>query len=110
MKMYGIKNCDTVKKAIALFTAREVDFTFVDFKKNPPTLEELKRWKEFRGELPVNKKGSTFRKIKSEFESAGPVEQLEILRQNPSAIKRPILEEGPKTLCIGFDQEFYENY
>lgn len=107
-KMYGIPNCDTVKKARVALEKKKIDYDFVDFKETPPTAEDLKRWENFFGELPANKKGPTFRKIKDEFEAATPKQQLELLLDNTSAIKRPILESGSKVLCFGYDEDLYK--
>lgn len=107
-KMYGIPNCDTVKKARQALEKKKIDYDFVDFKKTPPTAEDLKRWEKVFGDLPTNKKGPTFRKIKDEFDGASRNEQIDLLLKNNSAIRRPILESGSKVLCFGFDEEFYK--
>lgn len=108
-KMYGIPNCDTVKKARQALEKKKIAYDFVDFKKTPPTIEDLKRWEKVFGELPANKKGPTFRKIKEAFEAASPKEQINLLLENTSAIKRPILENGSKVVCFGYDEEAYKN-
>ena len=107
-KMFGIPNCDTVKKARVALEKKKIAYEFVDFKKTPPTVDDLKRWEKVFGALPVNKKGPTFRKIKEEFEAASAKQQLELLLENTSAIKRPILESGSKVLCFGFDEDVYK--
>lgn len=107
-KMYGIPNCDTVKKARQALEKKKIDYDFVDFKKMPPTADDLKRWEKVFGDLPANKKGPTFRKIKDEFEAASRSEQIDLLLKNSSAIKRPILESGSKVLCFGFDEDVYK--
>ena len=107
-KMYGIPNCDTVKKARTALEKKKIDYDFIDFKKTPPTADDLKRWEKAFGELPANKKGPTFRKIKEQFEKATPKQQLELLLENTSAIKRPILENGSKIVCFGFDEDVYK--
>lgn len=108
-KMYGIPNCDTVKKARTALEKKKIDYDFVDLKKTPPTAEDLKRWEKVFGELPANKKGPTFRKIKEKYEKATPKQQLELLLENTSAIKRPILENGAKVVCFGYDEDAYKN-
>ena len=60
-KMFAIANCDTVKKARIFLETKKVDYEFVDFKKVKPTKDQIKRWAEFYGELPVNKKGTTYK-------------------------------------------------
>lgn len=106
-KMYGIPNCDTVKKAQKALEKKKISYEFLDFKKSPPTADDLKRWEKAFGELPANKKGPTFRKIKDEFDAATPKQQLDLLIENTSAIKRPILEAGSKVVCFGYDEDLY---
>jgi arsenate reductase len=61
-RLFGIPNCDTVKKVRLSLEKRNIDYEFVDFKKTPPTVADLARWKQHLGEWPVNKKGLTFKK------------------------------------------------
>ena len=104
-KMYGIPNCDTVKKAKAFLDAKGIEYEFINFKKQAPTKKNIKLWKEFLGELPVNKRGTTFRKFKDEFEAATAPSKLELLLDNSSAIKRPILERNDQVVHVGFKAE-----
>jgi len=108
-KLYGIKNCDTVKKAIKELGELGIEFEFVDFKKVAPKKSWILRWEKFWGELPANKRGPTFRKIKESFESASKNEQVELLINNSSAIKRPIFEREEKVLKIGFKSGDYKD-
>lgn len=107
-KVYGISNCDTVKKAIQKLKSKDIDYEFIDFKKNPPTLFLLQKWFDQKAELPVNKKGPTFRKIKDEFENVNLKKQMQLLIENSSAIKRPIIEKANIILMIGFDDRAYD--
>lgn len=109
MKIYGIPNCDTVKKARTFLEKKGITFDFIDFKKTPPTTDDIKRWQEAFGELPVNKKGTTYKKFKDEFEALTPAAQVKFLTINPSMIKRPVLEVRGKVLCFGFDAEKYQS-
>lgn len=106
-KMYAIPNCDTVKKARAFLDKKKIQFEFIDFKKTPPTKTLIKEWKGFLGELPVNKKGTTYKKFKDEFENLSETEKVEFLIEQSSMIKRPIIENNGKVLAIGFDEEQY---
>lgn len=108
-KIYGIPNCNTVKKALNALEERKKPYTFINFKKEPPTKDLINQWKDAFGDWPANKKGPTFRKIKEEFENATPAKKTSILIDNSSAIKRPILVKGSKVLHFGFDEEFYAN-
>lgn len=106
--MYAIPNCDTVKKARTYLDKKKVDYNFVDFKKTPPTKELIERWQTFMGELPVNKKGLTYKKVKDEYEALSPKAKIDFIIQNTSMIKRPILEKKDKTIAVGFDSEEYD--
>ena len=106
-KIYGIPNCNTVKKALNSLEQSGKEFEFINFKKQPPTKDQILHWKEAFGDWPANRKGPTFRKIKDEFESATPAKKSTILIDNSSAIKRPILMKGSKVIAFGFDEETY---
>ncbi len=107
IKMYGIPNCDTVKKAKKFLQENNIEFEFVDFKKVTPTEKEILSWKKSFGDWPVNKRGTTFRKLKDDFEAANDKEVISLISENLSVVKRPILEKGGKTLCFGFDKEVF---
>src|SRR5690606_28563854 len=107
LKMYGIPNCNTVKKAQDALTKRKISYEFINFKKEAPTKELIKRLKDQLGDWPVNTKGPTFRKIKEEFEKATAPAKINLLIENSSAIKRPILEKDGKIIAIGFEEEKY---
>lgn len=106
-KIYGIPNCNTVKKALNHLESSGISYEFVNFKKTPPTKTQIQDWKKAFGDWPVNKKGPTYRKIKDEFEAASASEKKAILSETTSAIKRPILEKNGETLCFGYDEELY---
>lgn len=106
-KLFGISNCDTVKKAKEFLTKSGVEFHFVDFKKYKPTKDDLVRWsKSFNG-LPVNMKGSTYKKHKEYYENLNEMEKIPFLQENTSMIKRPILERDHEVLAFGFDRDDY---
>lgn len=107
--VYGIKNCNTMKKAFDYLNEKGMAYTFVDYKKQAPDTETLERWLEGFGELPVNKKGTTYRKLKDSYENASMREQIALLQANPSAIKRPILE-GDKVLLKGFEADQWPDH
>jgi Spx/MgsR family transcriptional regulator len=107
-RLFGIPNCDTVKKVRGYLDQHDLPYEFVDFKKQPPTPTDLKRWKLFMKTWPVNTKGPTYRKIREQFESANEAQKLTLLLQNTSAIKRPILEQDGVVQAVGFDPEFYD--
>jgi len=107
-KIYGIKNCDTMKKAFAWLDAKEIAYEFHDYKKDGVPAEKLKEWAARAGwEKLANTRGPTWRKIpETRREKPTEARVLALLEQNSSAIKRPIVEAGSK-LLIGFDPEKY---
>lgn len=109
IKMYGIPNCDTVKKAKKALEAKDIEYTFVDFKKSAPTKKNVTDWKKFLGEWPINKRGTTFRKLKSDFEQASDAQTISLIIENSSVIKRPVIEQDGVVLCLGMDKEVFEN-
>jgi Spx/MgsR family transcriptional regulator len=108
LKLFGIPNCDTVKKVRNYLEKKGLAYEFVDFKKQPPQESDLRRWKSYLKTWPVNIKGPTYRKIREQFESASEPEKMKILMQNTSAIKRPILEKDGAVAAVGFDPEYYD--
>jgi len=107
LTMYGIPNCDTVKKAKKALEAKDLEFDFVDFKKVIPSEKDIKRWKESMGDWPVNPRGRTFKVIKEEFDEASDKNKMQLIMDNTSSIKRPILEQDGKVIAFGFDKEVY---
>jgi arsenate reductase (glutaredoxin) len=108
LKLFGIPNCDTVKKARTYLEKKKLDYEFVDFKKTPPSPEDIKRWEIVFEGLPVNTKGVTYKKFKAEFEALTPKNQIQFLTVNTSMIKRPILERSGKVIAFGFDEAHYK--
>ena len=106
-KIYGIKNCDTVKKALKFMNEAQAEYEFIDFKKVAPTKKDIQRWTELFGDLPVNKRGTTFRKIKEDWDKANEAGRIQLLLDNTSAIKRPIAE-GKKNV-LGFEEEEWKH-
>ena len=106
--MFAIPNCDTVKKARDYLEKNKIAYEFNDFKKNPPTKEQIIAWGDYLGELPVNKKGMTYRKHKDHYEALGPSEKINFIIANPSMIKRPVLMQNGKTIALGFDEKDYK--
>lgn len=106
--VYGIKNCDTMKKAFAWLDARKVAYEFHDYKKAGAPPAKLKEWAKRAGwEKLVNMRGPTWRKIpEAQRSNLTEAKALALLEANTSAIKRPIVEAG-ETLLVGFDPDQY---
>lgn len=108
LKLFGIPNCDTVKKVRTYLDKKGFDYQFVDFKKQPPESSDIQRWKAFMKTWPVNTKGPTYRKIRDQFEKANDSGKMKLLIENSSAIKRPILEQDGVVEAVGFDPDLYK--
>jgi arsenate reductase len=106
--IYGIRNCDTMKKARAWLDANGVEHEFHDYKVTGIDRATLEKWAKAVGwEVLLNRAGTTFRKL-PEPDKAGLTEAraLKLMLEQPSMIKRPVLERG-KTLLVGFSPEKY---
>ncbi|RUR16254.1 Spx/MgsR family RNA polymerase-binding regulatory protein [Legionella sp. km535] len=108
--MFAIPNCDTVKKARKFLEHNKIDYEFIDFKKSPPTKEQIESWGDSAGELPINKKGMTYRKYKEQFEVLNLSEKINFIIANPSLIKRPVLVQNGKTIALGFNEDQYSEF
>jgi len=110
MIVYGIPNCNTVKKARVWLDENGFNPEFHDFKKKGITAEKLNAWCEVFGwEVVLNKKGTTWKKLSPEIQQK-VIDQrtaVEVLLQNNSAIKRPIVEVDGNAVLISFTEEQY---
>lgn len=106
--MFAIPNCDTVKKARTFLEKNKIDYEFIDFKKIPPTKAQITAWSDYSGELPINKKGMTYRKYKDHYEALSLSEKIDFIIANTSLIKRPVLVQDGKTIALGFNEAQYK--
>lgn len=109
MKIYGIPNCNTVKKAFDWLKANNVDFEFHDFKKLGITESKLQEWSNEVGwEALVNKRGTTWKKLDAQTQGSVVSDKtaFALLQEKPSMIKRPVLETS-NGLLLGFDEDKY---
>lgn len=104
--IFGIKNCDTMKKAFAWLEANGIACDFHDYKKSGIDAATLERWEKTLGwETLLNRRGTTWRKLDEATQaSVDRASALRLMQAQPSLIKRPVLEQG-KTLLCGFDAE-----
>ena len=109
--LYGIPNCDTVKKARTWMAAQGHPFDFHDFKKHGLERATAAAWLEqLDWEVLVNRKGTTWRKLPDERRAAvtGKAAALDLVLEFPSLIKRPVLDRGGK-LSVGFSDTQYRD-
>jgi arsenate reductase len=108
--IYGIKNCETMKKARAWLDKHGVAYAFHDYKSAGIEREQLERWSRKVGwETLLNRAGTTFRKL-SDKDKNGLSEKkaLALMLAQPSMIKRPVLDLGGGKLFVGFTPERYD--
>jgi arsenate reductase len=107
--LYGIKNCDTMKKARAWLDAKGVSYAFHDYKAEGIDRTRLEGWARSIGwEALLNRAGTTFRKLPdADKEGLDEGRALALMLDQPSMIKRPVLDLGGR-LLVGFKPETYE--
>ena len=107
-RIYGIANCDTMKKAFAWLDKNGVEYDFHDYKKAGVPPGKLKAWaKQLGWEALANTRGPTWRKIpEAKRANLNEAKMLALLEANTSAIRRPIVEASGK-LLVGFDPEAF---
>jgi arsenate reductase len=106
--IYGIKACDTMKKARAWLEAERIAHAFHDYKVSGIDQARLERWADAHGwETVLNRSGTTFRKLpEPEREGVDRDKAIRLMLAQPSMIKRPVLDLGDRTL-VGFRPEQY---
>lgn len=110
MKLYGIPNCNTVKKAREWLAQNAIEYTFHDFKKDGVDAATLNEWLQQQPwEKLVNRAGMTWRGL-SDASKAAVIDNAsatQLMLEKSSVIKRPILSRDGKILALGFDEKLY---
>lgn len=111
--IYGIPNCDSIKKTIDWLNENQIIFSFHNYKKSGIEKTTIKKWCKLVGwEMLLNKKGTTWKKIQPNFIDVEINESIaiDIMLENNSAIKRPVIEFKNKIL-VGFDESaLFKNF
>lgn len=112
LKIYGIKNCSTMKKAFDLLNELGLAYEFHDYKKQGIDAETVKAWLDAKGaDIILNKKGTTWKKLDETEQQAALASEahlIETLTAHSSMIKRPVLQTQ-QGLIVGFDEGAYRN-
>ncbi|MGE5534060.1 MAG: ArsC family reductase [Acidobacteriota bacterium] len=107
--IYGIKNCETMKKARAFLDKKRIDYDFHDYKTQGIERAKLEGWAKKAGwETLLNRAGTTFRKLPDkEKDALTEKKAIALMLKQPSMIKRPVLEIGGGKILVGFRPEEY---
>lgn len=106
--LYGIKNCDTVKKARKYLDAKNIEYTFHDFREDGLNPIQLAAWcRELGWEKLLNKRSTTWRQLPDETkENINEVLATMVMEDQPTLIKRPVMEH-PDGVFVGFSEKVY---
>ncbi|MGI1678542.1 MAG: ArsC family reductase [Cellvibrionaceae bacterium] len=106
--VYGIPNCDTVKKAKKWLEKQDINYSFHDFRKDGLTQKQVKTWiAEIGLDQLVNKRSTTWKTLpKKQQESFDEKSAVTLIVENPTLIKRPLIDNG-KQKAVGFNEEKY---
>lgn len=107
--VYGIPNCDTIKKARQWLKKNGIDYEFHNYKKAGVPEDKLKLWVKTIGwEILLNRRGTTWRKLDDTTkENIDQASAIKVMIENPSSIKRPVLEIDD-SLLVGFSEDTYK--
>ena len=112
MKLYGIPNCNTVKKARDWLASRNIALEFHDFKKQGVTAAELTNWlSQIPHEKLINRAGLTWRGLDEDTKNSitNNAAAIALMQAKTSVIKRPVLVKDGTVLCLGFDETHYSD-
>lgn len=107
-KVYGIKNCDTIKKAMTWLKEHHIAVEFHDYAKDGISQQKVEEWlQQYNWEQLINKKGTTWRQLPENEKATTKDEAMSLMMKRTSIIKRPIIE-ADKIVTIGFQESTYE--
>ena len=112
IRIHGIKNCDTMKKAFAWCEANHIRYEFHDYKKQGVPRDKLLQWCRRLGwQTLVNSKGPTWRKLTPEQQAiTTPGAAVALREEYPSVIRRPIVENEAGEILVGFDPTLFDSF
>ncbi len=107
MKVFGIKQCDTCRKALNFLQAENITHQFIDLRETPVAPAELDRWlAELGPETLVNRRSTTWRGLNQAQQEAAMAGDSGLLAANPTLIKRPLVDWGDR-LTVGFEADHW---
>ena len=111
LHIYGIRNCDTVRKALKWLEAREAPHTFHDFRIEGVPEADIRRWLATdQGPRLLNKRSTTWRQLTDEQKKAAVADPAPVFLEHPTLVKRPVVTDGDTILDVGFSPDKLEEY
>lgn len=108
IKVYGIKNCDSVKKALKFLKEHALEYELHDFKTEPVACDKIKTWtKSVEMKQLFNTRGTTYRTLKLKELNLTDEEKFDWLCKENMLIKRPVIEYSQDKVLVGFDEALY---
>jgi len=109
MKVYGIKTCGSVKKALKFLNEKGIEYEFIDFKKTPVGCDKIEEWiKKVGIDVLFNNRGTKYRQLKLKELNLDELGKKEWLCKENLLIKRPVIELDNGEVVVGFDEDKYK--
>lgn len=110
IQVYGIKNCNKMRDTFAWLDEKGIDYEFIDVKKEPLTGEELQSFVNQIGlDVLVNRRGMKYRQLGLKDRNLSDRELFDVLLENQTMIKRPVLVKG-QAILVGYDEDSFESF
>lgn len=109
LKLFGIPNCDTVKKSKKWLDNHAIKYEFHDYKKHGISKKQLAEWcKQVEWEILLNKRSRTWKELSAKDQSnINQAKAIDLMQQHPTLIKRPVVQQA-KTITVGFDEKTFK--
>jgi len=109
IKVYGIKNCDSVKKAIKFLKENNLEYTLQDFKTDPVSQDKIEQWlKSVEMKQLFNTRGTTYRTLKLKDLDLNDEQKVQWLGKENMLIKRPVIEYTDNKVLCAFNEDIYK--
>jgi len=111
LTIYGISNCDTVRKALKWLDKKELSYTFYDYKVQGLSSVQLEKWMQQKDWTEIlNTRSTTWRELPQALKDSvvDASSAIKVIPENFSMIKRPLLEQDGKIILLGFDEKQWE--
>lgn len=109
--IYGIPNCDTIKKTRSWLDIHKVAYIFHDYRSEGISKEKLTDWcHQIKWEILLNKRSTTWKELAADEQSkiTTQAKAIALMIKNPTIIKRPVIEQSGKVLAVGYDEELFQ--